>query len=220
MAKEQVTKHRSNFKDLTGQHFGRYTVIAIDHEIHGKIYWYCRCSCGNYRVVHRGNLTGGSSNSCGCLRSELNHDRNAATFTKHGMHKSREWTSWKKAKSRCHNPNDTNYSYYGGRGIEMAPDWRESFERFYSDMGACGDGLTLDRIDVNGPYSKTNCRWASRKRQSNNRRNNLLIKHNGETHTQSEWADIFGISEGAIAYRRRVGLPLFAPTAKRKSLAR
>lgn len=215
MAEEKTTKRRSNFKDLTGKTFGRYTVIKIDSAEHGVIRWLCLCACGNYRVVSRANLLGGHDTSCGCYRADLNHNRNIALFTKHGMHKSREWTSWKKAKSRCHNPNNTHFSYYGGRGIVMSEEWRDSFEEFFKDMGHCPDGFTLDRIDVDGNYSKENCRWASRKSQSNNRRNNLLITYNGETHTQSEWSDITGISKSAISYRRKQGLPLFVES-KRK----
>lgn len=123
----------------------------------------------------------------------------------HSAHKTRVYRIWQKMRSRCNNPEAPGYQYYGGRGITVCDRWDYSFEYFLEDMGEPPEGYTLDRIDVNKGYSKENCRWASPKQQQNNRRCNVLITIDGETHTASEWAEIKGLNPGTVRERIRRG---------------
>jgi hypothetical protein len=103
--------------------------------------------------------------------------------------------------SRCYNPNSTGYKYYGGRGIEVCDKWKESFINFYSDMGPRPEGHSLDRIDVNGDYTPTNCRWATYEQQASNKSDNVLLEWEDSKKTVSEWARILGILPNTIQYR-------------------
>lgn len=105
---------------------------------------------------------------------------------------------------RCYDPNDAHYSYYGGRGIKVEEAWHD-FERFYHDMGDKPAGLSLDRRDNNLGYSKENCRWATRLEQSNNRRNNVMLTHDGITLNQKQWAAKLGIDHRALHLRLKAG---------------
>ena len=154
--------------DLTGQTFGRWVVISRgSDDPSGRAYWNCLCECGTEKLVRVGHLRGGLTQSCGCRRAEVA----AQTHTTHGMRWSPEYSVWSGMKRRCFNPNEQNYAYYGGRGITICPEWAESFETFYRDMGPRpSDDLSIDRIDVDGNYEPGNCRWATATEQSSNQR--------------------------------------------------
>ena len=113
--------------------------------------------------------------------------------------------SWDGMKQRCYNPNDKNYSNYGLRGITICNEWRYDFNKFqeWSLNNGYQEGLTIDRIDVNGNYEPNNCRWATAIMQGRNRRNNKLITYKNETHCISEWAEIFNIPRKCLEYRVR-----------------
>ena len=125
----------------------------------------------------------------------------------YGNYGNRLYKTWRDIKERCGNPNIKNY---GGRGIKVCPEWENDFLVFreWALNNGYSDDLTIDRIDVNGNYEPSNCRWATNKAQANNRRSNILITYNGETHTISEWSDITGIKYWKIIQRHRRGLPL------------
>ena len=118
----------------------------------------------------------------------------------HGMRKSKVYNVWCLMKQRCLNPNNKSYPNYGGRGIQVCDRWLE-FANFYEDMGKPSDGMTLERIDNNGNYDPTNCKWATRKEQSNNQQHTRLIEFNGETYSVSEWARKLGLSQATLNSR-------------------
>jgi len=151
-----------------GEVFGRYTVIsAVSSTKYVK--YLCRCICGAEKVVAGSDLRRGHSKSCGCLRNELNRTRHIT----HGKQKTPAYRSWAGMKQRTTNSNNPDWNYYGGRGIRLCDRWL-SFENFLEDMGEPALGLTIDRIDPNGDYEPENCRWATRKQQRLNQRQNSV----------------------------------------------
>ena len=187
------------FRDLTGQRFGRLTVIERS-ENHGKrVMWRCLCDCGNELITRGDALTEGKTQGCGCY----NRERSSEHHTKHGGSKTRLYREWLKVKTRCFNPKYSRYSDYGGRGICVCKEWSDSFEAFRDWAIANGyhDSLTIDRVNVNGNYEPSNCRWITNQEQQNNRRDNHYITYNGETHTITEWARIYGLSENGLVHR-------------------
>lgn len=186
--------------DLTGQRFGRLTVICeAGRAKNGSKKWRCLCDCGNEHFVTTGNLTNGSTNSCGCYRKEYVSDKNYV----HGKSHTRLNSIWRGMKKRCFNQNDSRFNLYGGRGITVCKEWKDDFQAFYDWAMNNGytDNLSIDRIDVNGNYEPSNCRWADSKTQSNNKSTSFLLTMNGETHTVSEWAEIVGIDRKTISDR-------------------
>lgn len=156
------------FVDLTGRRFDRLKVIERKSPPNNRreCYWLCKCDCGNRVVVAAYSLKNGLSRSCGCLQRELIGDR----MRTHGMFGTREYRTWFSMKERCYKSNNAGYYKYGGRGIRVCRRWIESFENFYADMGPKPKGLTLERIDSDGDYEPSNCKWATYKEQNLNRR--------------------------------------------------
>lgn len=130
--------------------------------------------------------------------------RNKANAT-HGMTGSRTFKTWDSMIYRCNNPSSKDFPRYGGRGIKVCARWDNSFEAFLADMGERPEGMTLDRIDHEGDYSKDNCRWATPLTQARNRRNNRIIEYKGESGPVSYWAEKMGIERKTLEYRIRVG---------------
>jgi hypothetical protein len=164
--------------DLTGLKFGELEVIARDFSRQKRrVFWFCRCSCGKITSVVADGLRSGGSRTCGCSKIKHGNCRNYL--------RSRTYRSWEGAKSRCLNPNDQAYHSYGARGITFYDGWLD-FNVFKKDMGECPAAKTLDRIDNNKGYSPSNCRWATMKEQSHNRRNTVYVEYNGKEYVFAE----------------------------------
>ena len=178
-----------------------------------RTYVRCRCSCGTEKDVLIYRLKIGGSLSCGCLQREV-----ARSNAKHGMWKTREYQTYHDMIQRCHNPNNKFYKDYGGRGILVCSRWRESFENFFSDIGSRPDGMSLDRKNNNGGYSPQNCRWATRKQQDNNRRDNISIVIFNVVKTLTEWCTLMELSRPMVTARIEAKWPsvlaIFLPSAK------
>lgn len=204
--------------NLAGQRFGRWLVLdEAGRNKANAVLWLCRCDCGTERAVRTHGLRSGKTQSCGCY----NRERIVQSSRTHGLSNTPLWNSWRNMISRTTNTKDKNYSYYGGRGISVCAEWRESFEAFVRDMGPSHEaGLTLDRINVDGNYEPENCRWATPLEQGRNKRNNRLLTFNGRTMPLSEWAENVGIDHTVIRSRLRIGWPveraLTEPVPKRR----
>lgn len=192
--------NKSSVKDIVNIKFGRLTVIERGPNQTRKCgqkfaTWICKCDCGNTAVVAGYRLRNGSTKSCGCFRSEM--------MATHRKSNTKLYSVWASMRKRCNSEKDDSYKHYGGRGIKVCDAWNNSFEEFYkwSMENGYKEGLSIDRIDVNGDYYPENCRWATWIEQANNTRKNKFLTFNGETYTMAEWARITGIPEGVIQLR-------------------
>jgi hypothetical protein len=202
--KHQLTQGRSTscgcykkkrlFKDLTNQKFGKLTALELigKQSKEGCHIWKCICDCGNIKEIPSTSLTSLNTKSCGCLRPP------------HGKSYTKVYRIWHLMVDRCKNPNIPIYEHYGARGIQVCERWLD-FRNFYEDMGDPPEELTLDRIDVNGNYEPSNCRWATWHEQANNRRNNIHITYEGVTQTLTQWAKELNIPYYIIHNRHRAG---------------
>ena len=205
--------------DLTGQRFGRLTVLhEADRTKANKIRWECQCDCGNIVKVQGCHLRSGHTQSCGCRAREIAVEVN----TTHGKKKTRLYGIWEGIKKRCYSENSYAYPYYGGRGIVMDSEWKENFQAFYDWAMSNGykSNLTIERIDVNGNYEPSNCCWITKGEQTNNTRNTHYITVDGKTQNIAQWAKELGITRYRIdaAYQRGVDLEVYvAELIKKKN---
>lgn len=186
-----------NFIDMTGFQFDRLLVLGFAGSKNKHREWYCSCACnmGQAFIVNGSSLRRGLSRSCGCLASELLGNRKR----QHGMKETPEYKAYSKAKSRCQNPNATQYKDWGGRGIKFL---FESFEEFYREVGdRPSETHSIGRIDNSGNYEPGNVRWEDKESQSNNKRNNIFITIRGETKTLKQW--MRGFSKGRYEHARK-----------------
>jgi hypothetical protein len=194
----------SNFKDLTGQRFGRLLVVSRLPNKGKYVIWECLCDCGNMREVITYNLKSGITKSCGCLVKEELIKRN----TKHGLCHSHIWYVHQALNERCKKSNNIGYSRYGGRGITVCDEWSgpEGFIKFVEDMGMPpSDTHQIDRIDNNKGYFPENCRWVTPTENGRNKRNNILLTLGDKTQCTSAWSEELGISGATLRARVRYG---------------
>jgi hypothetical protein len=202
MAESYPIPTHQGFRDLTGQRFGRLLAVSYAGPARGHQLWNCVCDCGNTCVVRSNNLLTRSSIGCGCIRREKCRERS----TTHGRSRTTEFNTWQSIQMRCHNPNDTSYHNYGGRGITVCARWRESFANFLADMGPRPSPKhSLDRINNDGPYSPENCRWATKSEQDANKRSAVLLTYMGSTKIPGEWARLTGIKISTLSARLKLG---------------
>lgn len=155
--------------NLTGLKFNRLTVLKYSHTAKKKIYWECKCSCGNVVIVQTSGLKNGHTKSCGCLRKEISRKTMAGINKNNAKgHNTRTYTTWYSMVSRCNNPKHGSYKKYGAKGIRVCERWL-NFKDFLLDMGERPEGSSIDRIDNSKGYEPSNCRWTTPSIQSINR---------------------------------------------------
>lgn len=196
-------RKKREFVDLTGQKFGRLTVLGLAEPFvdkSGRKYetWHCQCECGNVRDIYVQHLIHGQSKSCGCLAKDTCGDN----FRTHGKTHARLYNTWGCMRGRCNCKANPAYKNYGGRGITVCEEW-DDYEKFeeWAMTNGYEEGLTIDRINNDKGYSPDNCRWATYKEQANNTRNTRRFTVDGETKTASEWSEMYGVPNYEIFFR-------------------
>jgi hypothetical protein len=185
-------------KSLVGKRFSKLIVLKYAETKNESRFWSCRCDCGNKTLACSSALNSGHKKSCGCL-ARINLALSRIT---HGKSKTREYSIYCGMLARCYNRNKKIYRRYGGRGISVCKRWRHSFNNFLADMGNLPTpNHTLDRINNDGNYKPSNCRWATMAEQCKNRRTSIKITYNGETKILSDWAKLLGFNQTTLKQR-------------------
>lgn len=207
----------SRFIDLTGQKFGRLTVLRnLGKGKDSRFKFLCKCECGKEVEVKGVYLTTNQVRSCGCLAHDISREnalkRNKGNKfgEKHGKSHTKLYKIWKGVRMRCYSKTCKGYKNYGGRGIKMCEEWKSNFESFYEwamsngyfegKRGEC----TIERKDVNGDYEPDNCEWRTIQEQQNNKRNSHFITFKGKTQTLTNWAKELGIDRSTLRDRLKV----------------
>ena len=213
MRKYIVTHGIRIAQDFVPETFGRLTTLGPRFMIADRTFFVCQCSCDSIIVARTDSLKSGHAQSCGCLHKDRVRVVVAAKNKKHGKTRSQEHKTWSTLIQRCTNPNNHKYKDYGGRGIYVEDAWHpdrhpkgQAFLNFLADMGERpSKDHSIDRIDNDGPYSKENCRWATREEQQNNKRNNRFLEFRGKSQTVAQWARELGIKRTTIKDRLASG---------------
>jgi hypothetical protein len=189
-------------KDYTGYTFGQWTVLHRDTDRVTK-YWVCRCSCGTVKSVCIDNLKGGTSLRCQKCKGELSRKR----MTTHGESKTKLYYVWLTMRNRCYRSEVKGYERYGGRGITVCEEWRKSYESFrdWAMDNGYREGLEIDRVDNDGNYEPSNCRWVTRLENMQNTRINKKVFYHGKIYTRTELADNAHLSRRLVGERLRKG---------------
>lgn len=196
-------------RDIIGERFGRLVVLRrVENKVSpkgfSKAQYECLCDCGNIKKIVKNNLISGGTTSCGCYKKEKDHER----FLTHGFAENPDklYQKWISMKDRCSNPNAVSYKNYGARGIKVCVEWNDYTNfREWALANGYEDGLTIDRIDVDGDYEPDNCRFATMKEQNNNRRTTNLHTYKGKTQSEMQWAEEYGLSYGTLKTRLENG---------------
>lgn len=192
-----------NRVDITGQRFGRLTALSRQtrRKRDGAAFsaWLCSCDCGKQLEVPLSCLRTSNTTSCGCLRYPEGVIYGKARHVP-------GYNTWHQLKARCRDPKHPYYPSYGGRGITVCDRWMV-FENFYADMGPRPTGMSIERVNNDGPYSPENCVWATNKEQARNKRSNITITIEGKRRCLKAWCEELGVSYHAARYRIRTGQP-------------
>jgi hypothetical protein len=207
--------------DLTGNKFGRWTVVRmLDERIRKQTSCLCRCECGNESRVIATRMRNGTSRSCGCLNIEIVKSAKST----HGLSSTNLFGTWANLKDRCLNSESRSYKNYGGRCITVCDEWIESSQNFmeWALSNGYAKGLSLDRINNDGPYAPENCRWTTARAQLNNRRGNIIIEFRGISQTIAQWEQQLGFKTSVLHQRIRrakwsIERALTEPVRRRKS---
>lgn len=197
--------------DLTGQRFGKLVAIkCVGQDKHKNALWMCKCDCGRTKTVASRSLVGGSTKSCGCL--ETGKFINSIGKQMHGCSGDRLYRVWGGMRNRCYDKNRREYPNYGGRGIRVCDEWLHDFAAFRDwayangyDPSLPGSECSIDRIDVDGDYCPSNCRWVPMSVQSFNKQNTVSVVYKGEALTLVEASRLFGVIPGTISARIKRG---------------
>jgi hypothetical protein len=190
------------FVDLSGQKFGMVTVVSRASSRNKDTFFNCKCDCGKIFIARADHLRRGETRSCGCQIVEAAK----RALTTHGMTDTQLYRIYRGMIKRCEKPNSEQARLYKGRGIKVCDEWH-NFETFrdWSLTNGYSENLTIDRIDNNGNYEPSNCRWADLITQANNKRTNRRIEYNGETKTLAQWARVFHIKYQKLWLRLKRG---------------
>ena len=179
--------------DVSGKRFGKLVAVFLTRKA-GHRAWICRCDCGGEKVIDQYTLRSGKALHCGCEWKSHRHT--------HGLSATPEYRTWINIRGRCENENTPYWWLYGGRGIRVCERWRGSFDAFLSDMGTRpSSDHSIDRINVNGDYEPSNCRWATRKQQLRNQRRNHIVEVDGKRCTLVEAVEERGLKYNTVLYR-------------------
>lgn len=186
---------------VAGQRFGRLVIISFGKKGRRVIHALCQCDCGNFCAPVVSNMRRGTTTSCGCFRSEQKAEIGRAAKTTHGLSRVPLYSVWRGMMHRCYDASHIHYHRYGGRGINVCDKWKIP-KFFIEDMSPTySKGLTLDRIDNDGPYEPGNCRWATPEQQNSNKSNNVYFTHDGQTLTISQWGRMWNVTRSAAGKR-------------------
>lgn len=178
---------------------GEYNKLTLLHRLHNvkkqHPRYLCICDCGNLYIGDIYDIKNGHTTSCGCARKGINKT--------HGFRYTRQYEVWCGIKKRCYNSKSKSYKNYGGRGITMCDEWKNDFKAFYdwSIENGYKDNLSIDRIDVNGNYEPSNCRWVDRLTQANNKRDTRWVTFNSKTQSLSDWCRELNLNYRRCLYR-------------------
>ena len=188
-----------------GEKYGRLTIKEYAGKAkNGSTLVKCICDCGAEKTVRLYALKNGTIKSCGCLAKELLIERNKTVkYTTHGQSRTRVYTIWCDMKQRCLNKNQEVFKYYGQRNIAICDEWLNDFNSFYdwAIRNGYNDNLTIDRIDVNGNYKPSNCRWVTMKEQRRNTRKNVFVEINGVKKVLIDWCSYYKIKYTTVLSR-------------------
>lgn len=193
---------------MIGKLFGKLKVLEFAGCWRGpnakstRGYFRCQCECGTIAIFDGSNLRTGLTKSCGCARNVTHGETSKGTI-------SHEYKCWSNMKARCLYKSTKYWDRYGGRGIKVCERWLNSFENFLADMGRCPQGMTIGRIDNDGHYTPSNCRWETRTQQQRNRSNSRRFTFKGQSKTVPEFAESVGISERTIRSRLQYGWSIY-----------
>lgn len=203
--KGQFTKG-SCIHDLSDKVFGRLKVIELAEVKNRRAYWLCQCKCGKQKSIRGDALLSGRTNSCGCLKREM-ESSNLHITNPHGCKNHPVYHIWANMMSRCYSESNNNYHNYGGRGITVRSEWHDvrNFCKWADETGYVKP-LTLERIDVDGNYCPENCKWIPMSEQELNKRNTARIVYNGEIRPLVSVARELGLNVGTVKNRWKKGI--------------